>query len=396
MWGQTVSNIGQQIGQGIQQFAETKESEKKAKALKAQDAAFMERLSSGQPLTPNDAVGIYGPDRGIAIYKAYETLQGEKPDLPTTLAGFDASSPDMRAMAWPGARNKLVGAGMIPETVPEQYDHDWYEKAAPSWRKGAPQTKPIEVSPGATLYDPTKGEAVFTAPKPNDADPRVVGRSLVGPDGKVIYRDPEAPRSDAEPLVAVIGDDGQPVMLPRSLAVGRRPASNREQGRPVTSGDAGRIAELDTSLDDLNTLTETLTGSSATGTAAKVGAMLPNWVTEWTGAGSSAKKKQAVIDRVKQVIGKALEGGVLRKEDELKYEKILPTIGDTPEVVAVKLDGLFDAIQQRRSTTLDALSDAGYDVTKYTSRPPRERKKADSGDDGWIDLGNGIRARRKK
>jgi hypothetical protein len=157
----------------------------------------------------------------------------------------------------------------------------------------------------------------------------------------------------------------------KSQAEGRRPANIREQGRPVTSGDANRVADLDTSLDDLNTLTKAIGGSKATGTRAKVGAALPNFVTELTGAGAEAKSKQAVIDRVKQVIGKALEGGVLRKEDEYKYEKILPTIGDVPSVVQSKLLGLSKAIKQRRQTLLDSLGDAGYDTERFNARPDR-------------------------
>ncbi|HEX6038864.1 hypothetical protein, partial [Longimicrobium sp.] len=89
--------------------------------------------------------------------------------------------------------------------------------------------------------------------------------------------------------------------------------------------------------------------------------------------GSDAKQKQATIDRVKQVIGKALEEGVLRKEDEEKYKKILPTIGDPPDVAKAKMDGLWDAIQRRRQTQLDALSDAGYDTARFRERAPRER-----------------------
>ena len=99
--------------------------------------------------------------------------------------------------------------------------------------------------------------------------------------------------------------------------------------------------------------------------------MVPNVVTEITGWGSDAKQKQAVIDRVKQVIGKALEGGVLRKEDEYKYTKILPTIADPAEVVQAKLDGLDQAIMQRRQTLLDALEDANYDVSAYREREAR-------------------------
>lgn len=177
-------------------------------------------------------------------------------------------------------------------------------------------------------------------------------------------------QSDAEPLMAVIGDDGQPVYLPRSQAAGRRPASNREQGRPVTSGDAGELADFTTALDDIVAVRMALSGNKATGTQAKVGASLWNPITELTGWGTDAKQKQAVIDRVKQVIGKALEGGVLRKEDELKYAKILPTIGDAPEVVTSKLNGLEAAITKRRAVRIDALADAGYDVDRFRQRAP--------------------------
>lgn len=48
-------------------------------------------------------------------------------------------------------------------------------------------------------------------------------------------------------------------------------------------------------------------------------------------------KLEAEIAGVKQTIGKALEGGVLRKEDEEKYARILPTMYDRPGVAAQKL-----------------------------------------------------------
>ncbi|HYC56721.1 MAG TPA: hypothetical protein VEL28_17455, partial [Candidatus Binatia bacterium] len=180
------------------------------------------------------------------------------------------------------------------------------------------------------------------------------------------YREPQTPA--AEPLVPIIGADGQPVLVPRSQAINQRPASAREQGRPVTSGDAGRIADLDTSLNDLQTLRGEITTQGGVGTASRIGAALPNVISETFGWGESAKQRQAVIDRVKQVIGKALEGGVLRKEDEYKYAKILPTIGDTPAVAKSKLDGLETALIQRRQTTLNALEDAGYDTGQFRAR----------------------------
>ena len=61
---------------------------------------------------------------------------------------------------------------------------------------------------------------------------------------------------------------------------------------------------------------------------------------------SKARQIQADVDRVKQTVGKALEGGVLRKEDEDKYKKILATLADTPETAIYKIDALISSIQR--------------------------------------------------
>lgn len=62
---------------------------------------------------------------------------------------------------------------------------------------------------------------------------------------------------------------------------------------------------------------------------------------------SSSKRLRADIDRVKQVIGKALEGGVLRKEDEEKYKKILPTVDDTDEDATLKIDAISTDLERK-------------------------------------------------
>lgn len=51
------------------------------------------------------------------------------------------------------------------------------------------------------------------------------------------------------------------------------------------------------------------------------------------------------IDLVRQKVGKALEGGVLRKEDEEKYKKILTTINDTPNLSVAKIDSLIGTVE---------------------------------------------------
>lgn len=191
----------------------------------------------------------------------------------------------------------------------------------------------------------------------------------------VAPKEPKAPSE--EPLVAIMGPDGKPVLVRRSQAEGKTPASTREQGRPVLSSDAGRIADIDTAMANLTALS---TDMGKTGASSKIGAALtPNFVTEFTGIGEDAKQRQAAINRVKQIIGKTLEGGVLRKEDEVKYEKILPTIGDPPEVAKAKLAGLQQALTRQREITLESLSNANYDTSKFEhpapSETPEQRRK---------------------
>lgn len=373
LWGNAFRDIGATLSGGIQQNAEEKKAKKAAEGLAKQDAAFVSLLGSGD-VSPASIVRIYGPQRGMDIAKGYAALQTPKPDPQAVLAAMKASSEPMRAQAWPSVRQTMIQTHTLPEeAIPPQYDPEWFNNYYSQMNPTKP-TAPVTVKGDERLIDPATGrvitDAAPAAPKPPGT--HVVGGALVGDDGHVIYRDPNAGADNRTPI-SVMGDDGQPVYVRPSDAYGKRPASGKEQGRPVVSGDAGRVAEMDTALDDLNTLSASLSGNGATGVQAQAGAALPNFVTAWTGIGADAKKKQAVIDRVKQVIGKTLEGGVLRKEDELKYEKILPTISDPPDVAAAKLDGLYTAVGQRRQTLIDSLGDAGYEVGKYNERAPRTR-----------------------
>ena len=74
---------------------------------------------------------------------------------------------------------------------------------------------------------------------------------------------------------------------------------------------------------------------------------------------SDARKAQADIDRVRQTVGKALEGGVLRKEDEVKYKKILATLADTPETALYKIDALTATISRDIQNFKEAQAGAG-------------------------------------
>ena len=64
------------------------------------------------------------------------------------------------------------------------------------------------------------------------------------------------------------------------------------------------------------------------------------------------------------VVGKAMEGGVLRKEDEAKYMRILPIISDPPDVAKAKLENLKSVMAQDAEIYLETLEAAGRNVTK--------------------------------
>lgn len=64
----------------------------------------------------------------------------------------------------------------------------------------------------------------------------------------------------------------------------------------------------------------------------------------------------------KQVIGSYLEGGVLRKEDEAKYDKFLPIEGESQETGRRKLENLITLIATRADEQKKALGSAGFNV----------------------------------
>lgn len=77
-----------------------------------------------------------------------------------------------------------------------------------------------------------------------------------------------------------------------------------------------------------------------------------------------------LVASTKQIIGKGLEGGVLRAEDEKKYEKIIPKLGDTREILAQKGQQLKNLLINKYVTEINGYKEAGYGIgTMPTSIP---------------------------
>lgn len=68
-----------------------------------------------------------------------------------------------------------------------------------------------------------------------------------------------------------------------------------------------------------------------------------------------------------QLVGKYMEGGVLRKEDEVKYAEMLPKNTDTREVALGKLNQVKEMLQQKTIGYIDGFDKSNYNVENYKS-----------------------------
>lgn len=78
----------------------------------------------------------------------------------------------------------------------------------------------------------------------------------------------------------------------------------------------------------------------------------------------------AELRRAAQTIGKYMEGGVLRKEDEEKYRRMLPSATDTQDVALNKLRDVRAMLQSKTQGYISGFGGAGYDVSQYQNTMP--------------------------
>lgn len=78
---------------------------------------------------------------------------------------------------------------------------------------------------------------------------------------------------------------------------------------------------------------------------------------------SKAKFFDADLRRSRQIIGKLMEGGVLRREDERKYEEMLPKLSDKPDVARYKARQMGDFLNTQYSNHVKMLGEQGFDTS---------------------------------
>jgi len=130
-------------------------------------------------------------------------------------------------------------------------------------------------------------------------------------------------------------------------------------GKKPSEAAVKQITQTRNALDGLRELKDTLKANERLiGPVTGLETLLP-YATEH-------KQVQAKIDLVRQRVGKALEGGVLRKEDEEKYKKILATMTDTPDLAISKTESLIADIEREMGNYTDELRRSGRNVKAPT------------------------------
>lgn len=220
------------------------------------------------------------------------------------------------------------------------------------------QPEPFTLGDGQTRFDPTGKPIASVAPKPPTPPAGFnlsPGQTRFGPDGKPVASLPPTPTGGRSPAAQKEIDDlvdtviGNPALFDRLTPTVQgqiAPALNAkgfsEFGKPLSDAAMKSIAESQSAIDSLKDLRGVLAKNEQyIGPIAGLSAMNPY---------SGARKAQANIDLVRQRVGKALEGGVLRKEDEEKYKIILATLRDTPETAIYKVDQLIKSIENNVDT----------------------------------------------
>lgn len=131
-------------------------------------------------------------------------------------------------------------------------------------------------------------------------------------------------------------------------------AGVKKQGKMLPEVSVQKLSDFEAGLSELSSVKQNLEQNADVFGPVKgrMGAMNPLDV--------KAQSVQADINRARQVIGKAVEGGVLRKEDEVKYEKMLPVLSDEPSVAVHKMRQFEAKLSQDHNRYLQNMERAGY------------------------------------
>lgn len=130
--------------------------------------------------------------------------------------------------------------------------------------------------------------------------------------------------------------------------------------KPLPRQIAERVSDAQSAVDNLITLKSYIDNPDVISISGPVAGRTlgVNPLSETVG------KFDGVRNTAKQVIGKYMEGGVLRLEDEKKYDKIIPSKTMLPNVQQNQAQILYNSLKKKLQRDLESYQKSGYDVTE--------------------------------
>jgi hypothetical protein len=143
-------------------------------------------------------------------------------------------------------------------------------------------------------------------------------------------------------------------------------ATKAAQGRPVQTADINKISDLDKSISELKDLGNKLsTGQGMGGMARIENAIVPGGLAPYVPGAEAAKSTAADLALARQVAGRAIHGGVMRKNDQEQAEQYLPKQDDPPQVVQAKLANILKLANDSKIGHIENLKRGGFDVSGF-------------------------------
>jgi hypothetical protein len=138
-------------------------------------------------------------------------------------------------------------------------------------------------------------------------------------------------------------------------AKAERAANKDDKGQTIPAGEAAIIGQSSTAIRALDTLGKQF-DEKAGGLYGQVTGMLP---------GTDATQYDDDVLATAQAVGTILEGGKLAAGDEVKYRKMLPARGDSPERAKNKLANVKRLVEDATREKVRALGAAGYNTKGF-------------------------------
>lgn len=226
--------------------------------------------------------------------------------------------------------------------------------------KSPTSTKPVTLSQGQVLVDPVTGEQIAVGQAKDRALPAAAQEyqfaTQTGFQGS--FMDYLSAKQRAGQSVPSSFKEWQLAGQPGTYADYIQ-KKGQTTGRPLSGSETRLISEgnqLAQAVDPLRAIIDQQ-ASRFGPVAGRAGQMNP-YDTE-------AQAIDSQMRIASQTIGRYMEGGVLRKEDEDKYRKMLPQLTDTPEVAKAKLDQIEALLKSKQQKYIDDFSKAGFDVSAF-------------------------------